>query len=49
MNAVSDFIRGTAPWAAIGILEVIFTVRIAAKEQKIKKSNKHHNSGGTKS
>ena len=46
MSAVSDFIRGAAPWAAIGILEVIFIVKSVAEEQKNKKSDEQHNAGG---
>ena len=46
MNAVLDFIRGAAPWVAIGVIEVIFIVKSVAKEQKSKKADEQNNAGG---
>lgn len=46
MNAVLDFIRGAAPWAIIGALEVIFIVKSVAKEQESKKLDERHSTGG---
>ena len=37
MNSILDFIRGAAPWVAMGLLVVILAVRIVARKKNGRK------------
>lgn len=37
MNSILDFIRGAAPWVAMGLLVVILAVRSAARKENGRK------------
>ena len=39
MNSFLDFIRGAAPWVAMGLLVVILAVRGAAQKKKSRKQD----------